>query len=123
MSTTQSTSDILRKLHAAKARIAKMTTDLATEEANYAELVTTLQSALGNEIGQNVLIGSPVKPTAVRKDNTVYERDVVMARINELRSEKRSFAQISTILNEEGFKPRTAATFSTSTVYAMANGK
>ena len=56
--------------------------------------------------------------------NESYKRDVIVARIVELREQhSMSFATIANTLNTEGFQPRTAKGFSGAVVFALYNNR
>lgn len=114
--------DIILKLRTSRARIQKLSDQLQAEKENETVLLGELQVALGEEIGQSVVIGRVSAPvTTIRVNhNTEYKRDEIMERIVTLRDDgRKSFEEIATILNTEGFKPLSAKEFRTGSVHQM----
>ena len=89
------------------------------------EIQRNLLKALGNDIsavtGESIRIGCITVPSGKQKTvNTQYNRTAVAARVVELRDKQNmSFTTIAATLNAEGFKPRTAESFSQATVYQL----
>lgn len=53
-----------------------------------------------------------------------YNREILVARVVELRDKQRmSFAMIADTMNTEGYKPRTAKSFSGATVFQLYKDK
>jgi len=108
------TTELLNKVRQSKNRLAKLTTELGDETAKHTALVAELQMALTAEIGTVNITSKPY-----RNNNPNYMRNEIIARIIALRATNTPFDAIAATLNREKFQPKSAAQFTTATVYRM----
>lgn len=102
-------SDIRKQLLKSRRKTERLTAKLMKERE--------LQEALLAQLGSDATIEIPVKTKNV---NPQYNRKEIGARIVELRdTQNMSFTTIAVTLNSEGFKPRSADSFSQATVYQI----
>ena len=78
---------------------------------------TAIQSKIESE---NTLLASLTTTLAAAPPEVIYDRNAILARIDQLRQEDVPYSVIAEILNREGtLHPRSALTFSQATVYQM----
>lgn len=106
-----------------KAAEAAAAEDIGKERVKEQALLEQLQNQIKADLGTDVRIGTvkPSGPTlvATRTPSSSYKRVEIVARIVELRRTGVAFETIANKLNEEGFKPLSAPTFSGPTVYQI----
>lgn len=106
--------EIMNKLRISKKRIERLHTSVEGERGNQQSLLLQLGHDISEATGEVVKIGIG------GSKSSNYDKKSITTRIVELRNRQNmSFTSIASTLNNEGYKPRTATTFSQATVYQM----
>lgn len=106
--------EIMNKLKVSKKRVERYNKAILREQ----ETQRTLLQELGSDVSSAT--GEAIGGVSKKPVNTNYNRQEIAARVVELRDgQKMSFTTIAATLNTEGYKPRTAASFSQATVFQL----
>ena len=96
--------------------MAKLLEKVEVERKTQNELLAKLGTDISSVMDETVRIGR-------KNHNPNYNREEIVSRIIFLREqENKSFSAIATILNAEGYKPRTAKSFAQATVFQLYTG-
>jgi len=107
---------IMNGLTKSRQRMAKFLEKVDIERKKQNELLAMLGDDISTVTDETIRIGR-------KNHNPDYNRDEIVSRIIYLREqENKSFSVIATILNAEGYKPRSAKSFAQATVFQLYNG-